>query len=399
MGVKLHALKKYPGVYYTESRRRMYHGKPDRTYYIRFKDKDGRDIRQKVGKLSEGIKPEYCAKVLQDKQAEYLEKRYKTRAERKKDELTLGGFIEKHYLPWAKTNKKTWKDDEGNYRRWIKPHLADLPMKDISPFHLEKLKKAMKDEGKAPQTIKHALCVIRQAYNKASSWGMYDGPNPVKGIKMPSVKGNKRQRFLSLEEAKTLLDELKKVSQQTHDEAMISLHCGLRFGEIANLKWADIDFENETIHIKDPKGGEDRHVYMTPQVKEMLSDRMTPEARPTDLIFPDVNGKPKKAVSRAFFRAVERLGFNEGIEDPRDKVVFHTLRHTFASWLAIQGTPILTLKELMGHKSLAMTERYSHLMPDVKREAIKGLARAFEEAEGEGRARVIEMAQAKRREL
>ena len=396
MGVKLHALKKYPGVYYTESRRRMYHGKPDRTYYIRFRDKDGKDIRLKVGKLSEGIKPEYCAKVLQDKRAEYLEKRYKTKAERKKDELTLGEFIEEYYLPWAK-EKKSFRQDLARYEHWIKPHLATLPMKDISPFHLEKLKKAMRDEGKAPQTIKHALCVIRQAYNKASSWGMYDGPNPVKKIKMPSVKGNKRQRFLSLEEAKTLLDELKKVSQQTHDEALISLHCGLRFGEIANLKWADIDFENETIHIKDPKGGEDRHVYMTPQVKEMLSNRLMPEAMPTDLIFPDANGKPKKAVSRAFFRAVERLGLNEGIEDPRDKVVFHTLRHTFASWLAIQGTPILTLKEFMGHKSLAMTERYSHLMPDLKREAIKGLARAFEEAEGAGKAKVIEMAQVKRR--
>ncbi len=96
---------------------------------------------------------------------------------------------------------------------------------------------------------------------------------------------------------------------------------------------------------------------------------------------------------------MERLGLNDGIDDPRDKVVFHTLRHTFASWLAIQGTPILTLKELMGHKSLAMTERYAHLMPDVKREAIKGLARAFEEAEGaDERAKVIEIANAKRME-
>ena len=381
MGVKLHALKKFPGVYYTESKRRMYHGKPDRTYYIRFKDGDGRDIRERVGRLSQGITPEYCAKVLRDKESEYLEKRYKTRRERKKDELTLGDFIELHYIPWARSNKKTWKDDEGNYYRWIKPFLAGLTMKDVSSFHLEKLKKTMKDQGKAPQTIKHALCVIRQAYNKAASWGMYDGPNPVKGVKMPSVKGNKRQRFLSLEEAKNLLDELEKVSKQTHDEALISLHCGLRFGEIANLKWVDVDFKNETLHIKDPKGGEDRHVYMTPQVKDMLLERFPPESRPTDLVFPDANGRPKKAVSKAFFRAVERLGLNDGIEDPRDKVVFHTLRHTFASWLAIRGTPILTLKELMGHKSLAMTERYSHLMPDQKREAIMGLARAFEAVE------------------
>ncbi len=381
MGVKLHALKKFPGVYYAKSKRRMYHGKPDRTYYIRFKDKDGRDVKLRVGKLSKGITPEYCAKVLRDKEAEYLEKRYKTRREREKEELTLEDFIEQHYLPWAKTNKKAWADDEQRYRCWIKPHLGGIPMKNISHFHLEKLRKAMKDEGKAPQTIKHALCVIRHAYNKAFSWGLYNGTNPIKGFKMPSVKGNKRQRFLSFKEAKALLEELKKVSKQTHDEALVSLHCGLRFGEIASLKWADVDFENETLHIKDTKGGEDRHVYITPQVKEMLIERVTPKARPTDLIFPDTKGNPKRAVSKAFFRAVERLGLNDGIEDPRDKVVFHTLRHTFASWLAIQGTPILTLKELMGHKSLSMTERYSHLMPDQKRAAIKGLARAFDAVE------------------
>ncbi len=392
MGVKLHALKKYPGVYYTESRRRMYHGKPDRTYYIRFKDKDGRDIKQKVGKLSEGVTPEYCARVLRERQAEYLDRRYKTLRERKKEELTLGDFIERHYIPWAMSNKKTWQDDEGLYRRWIKPVLGNLPMKDISPFHLEKIKKTMKDQGKAPQTIKHVLCVIRQAYNRAISWELYSGSNPVRRIKMPSVKGNRRQRFLSLEEARVLLEELKRVSRQTHDEALISLHCGLRFGEIAKLRWADIDFGNGIIHIKDPKGGEDRHVYMTPHVKEMLQERMPPEARPTDLVFPDAKGRPKRAVSKAFFKAVDRLGLNEGIEDPRDKVVFHTLRHTFASWLAIQGTPILTLKELMGHKSLAMTERYSHLMPDQKREAINGLAKAFAAASGENMATVVDVA-------
>ena len=56
---------------------------------------------------------------------------------------------------------------------------------------------------------------------------------------------------------------------------------------------------------------------------------------------------------------------------------FHDLRHTFASWLAINGTPIYTIKELMGHRTLAMTERYSHLIPDAKREAVKGLTEMF----------------------
>jgi site-specific recombinase XerD len=68
---------------------------------------------------------------------------------------------------------------------------------------------------------------------------------------------------------------------------------------------------------------------------------------------------------------------NEGIEDRRQMVSFHTLRHTFASWLAIQGTPILEIKELMGHNSLAMTERYAHLIPDQKRVSVARMEETF----------------------
>jgi len=58
-------------------------------------------------------------------------------------------------------------------------------------------------------------------------------------------------------------------------------------------------------------------------------------------------------------------------------VVFHSLRHSFASWLAIQGTPILTIARLMGHKSISMSERYSHLSPDHKKDAVNGLESAI----------------------
>ena len=65
------------------------------------------------------------------------------------------------------------------------------------------------------------------------------------------------------------------------------------------------------------------------------------------------------------------------LQDPRQIVTFHTLRHTFASWLALQGTPILTIKELLGHQSLVMTERYSHLTPDHKKNAVDGIEAMF----------------------
>ena len=71
---------------------------------------------------------------------------------------------------------------------------------------------------------------------------------------------------------------------------------------------------------------------------------------------------------------MKELGLNKDISDGRQKVVFHTLRHTFASWLVQKGTPLYTVAELMGHTSLEMTQRYAHLAPDTMRKAALGLS-------------------------
>ena len=108
------------------------------------------------------------------------------------------------------------------------------------------------------------------------------------------------------------------------------------------------------------------------------------QGEPAELIFKNKSGKKIGEVSKTFLRTVKELGFNRGIKDRRQKVSFHTLRHTFASWLAIQGTPILEIKELLGHASLAMTERYAHLIPNKKRDSVKKMEKAFTESQQSG---------------
>ena len=93
-----------------------------------------------------------------------------------------------------------------------------------------------------------------------------------------------------------------------------------------------------------------------------------------NFVFPPTKGQQRAQVSSTFERVVKELGFNEGIEDARDKVVFHSLRHTFASWLVQRGVPLYTVAELMGHTTLEMTKRYSHLAPDTMRAAAMGLS-------------------------
>ena len=169
-----------------------------------------------------------------------------------------------------------------------------------------------------------------------------------------------------------------------HDMTLLSILAGLRFGEIAKLRWERVDLENGILHV-DGKNGETREAYLDNQELAEMFDRRklsfesTPYTRKSSksvrgLVFPGpVHGGIMKDIPDVFMKIVEDLGFNEGYEDTRQRLTFHSCRHTFGSRLAQQGVPLLTIKELMGHKTIEMTMRYSHLMPDHKREAVRNM--------------------------
>jgi integrase len=161
-----------------------------------------------------------------------------------------------------------------------------------------------------------------------------------------------------------------------HDIALVSLHCGLRAGEIFNLTWQDLDLERGQILVKDAKSGRNRAAYMTTTVKQMFAWRSVLE-RKQDLVFPNARGSKINEVSSAFDRAVKSLGWNDGVTDPRHRVVFHSCRHTFASWLVEAGTDLYSVKELLGHQSISTTERYSHLGANSLKRAVSVLDNAL----------------------
>ena len=303
--------------------------------------------------------------------AELIGGEYYDRRQKAKQETTLNEFFNAKYLPVVQKEKKSWDRDAQHFRDYISPIVGKKKLNEISPFDVEKIKKHLADEGKAPRTIEYVLATLRHIINKAKDWGYFEGENPTSKVKKPKAD-NRRIRFLTKEESSALLAELKRRSQQTYEIAYLSLYTGMRASEIFNLKWSDIDFNNDIIHIKDPKSGENRTAYMTKSIKQLLNERYN-RLKPNsdELVFKAKNGGKITRISKAFERAVKKLGLNDGITDPRDKVVFHTLRHTFASWLVMKGTPLYTVKELLGHKTLAMTERYSHLAPDSKRKAVE----------------------------
>ena len=207
-------------------------------------------------------------------------------------------------------------------------------------------------------------------FNHAIKNEIFFGESPTKKVARPKVD-NKRERFLKQEEAQLLLEDLKSRSQQLYEIACISLHCGLRAGEIFKLTWGCIDRDEGTIRVMDSKGGLNRTAHMTETVREIFLSKK--KATPTSLVFKNKKGGMINEVSNSFGRVVNDLGFNNGINDPRQKVYFHTLRHTFASWLVQSGESLYTVKELLGHSTMAMTERYSHLASKNLKNAVMKL--------------------------
>lgn len=372
----------FPGVRYRINKKRKHGVKFDRYFAIRYQ-KDGKRKEEGLGYTSEGWTAERAALELaklkiahktgegHTRLSEKRETVKKTKEKQKRDAMTFATIFNDRYFPEAKGEKhrETYNREKSLFKKWISPVIGKMSLKDIAPFHLEKIKKNMKDAGSAARSIQYALAVIRQLFNWSYKNGLFNGDNPVSKVKKPAVD-NRRTRFLTPDEADVLLNKLKAESVETWEMALLSLHCGLRASEIFRLTWGDIDNpEPGTIFARDTKPTRNRVAYMTTDVKEALLDRDI--GAKDQLVYPAPGGEVRREISRIYERVVNDLGFNEGVSDRRDRVVFHTLRHTYASWLVQAGESIYTIKDLMGHSTLVMTERYSHLAPENKRQTVK----------------------------
>jgi len=382
------------GVRYKEHPTRLFSGKtkqkkrPDRYYTIYIRHQ-GRLIEEGIGWESEGASEEKAVRArqeLKDAQKEgtgpvsLREKRQiaveKKAAEEKKIEeerlinISFEDFFTRTYLPQAiatKTKKSTDREQQ-LFNIWITPVIGPLPFKNVKLHHLEEIAANMRSAKRAPRSIKYAMAVVRQVFNYAKSRGANDGGSPTANIRI-SQNDNRRQRFLNHEEARLLLDELKNRSVQLYEISLLSLNTGARADEIFSLTWGNVDLERGQISLMDTKNGKNRITFMTPEVSAMLLSKKP--GNHNDLVFPSKTGSKIQKISKSFDRAIEKLGWNKDITDRRNRIVFHSLRHTFASWLVENGENLYTVKELLGHSTLQMTERYAHLGNNTLRKAIQ----------------------------
>jgi len=372
---------KYKGVYYREHPTRKNGIRKDRYYILRFTD-NGKRHEEGFGWESEGYTEAKAAAEIETIRnnikngSGYFSLKEKTEmanAEKKaaataqitkeRENITYKQFFEDVYKPSYIDVKKIKEWKVGMHNTYIFPVIGDMRLIDIKPVHIEKIKAKMLEQKLAPSTINKAIIYIGHVFNVAKANDYFNADSPISKVKRLK-KDNRRIRFLSREEAGILFDALSKMKTNTvFDMALLALCCGLRAGEIYKLQKVDINFNVRRLHIRDPKGVVNRTLPMPQIVFERLQKRCM-DLQPNDYLFMKTDGSGHVTeVSNTYQKIVDKL-FNQDVTDTRNKVVFHTLRHTYASWLAMDGVDVYTIKELMGHATLEMTMRYMHLAPN-----------------------------------
>ncbi len=325
--------------------------KKNNRWYIDYYLPDGKRKREVV--TIDGVDPskisrEDAKKALTIRKAELAEGKFKIAQTRKPIPFKK---LAMRYLDYSKTNKRAWVRDEQSLNH-LEAFFENKKLHQITPWLIEKYKSERKRIVK-PATVNRELDTLRHMLNIAVVWKMID-ETPYKGIKHFRVN-NSNLRILSESEFNNLYEsgslELKPI-------ILTAYLTGMRLGEILKLRWEDIDFKDDYIVVRDSKNYESRAISIHHTLKKALSQLKSNTQ--SEYVF-----EGRKTVKRAWQKALKQSGITH--------CRFHDLRHTFASNLVMKGVDIVTVAELLGHKDLSMTKRYSHPSPEHKKKAINRL--------------------------
>lgn len=247
------------------------------------------------------------------------------------------------YLQYSKANKtaQSYRRDQVSMKNLLASFNGKLITK-ITAHDLENYKNKRRDQVTAA-TVNRELSCIKHMYNKAVQWE-YLKENRLRSV-MKFREPPRRMRYLAKEEITRLLD---CCAEHVRPIVVMALNTGMRKGEILKLKWQDIDLKNRIIIVRNSKNHESR----TLPINEMLYGelRFLGQRLPVRYVFSHPNGKPYYDIKDGFSAALKRAG----IADFR----FHDLRHTYGVYLAMNGTPLLVIQRLMGHKTISVTVDY-----------------------------------------
>ena len=356
---------RYLGVYYQTLKN------GDKAYYITYKENDKKKWL-KLGLHSEGIREAYCNK----KRGEITSKLRLGEdlpEVAKRNVLTLNEYSKKFYDDKEFHNKQN-KKTRARVEKHIQKTLGDLPLNKITKEQIEQLQK---DKLKilAPASVNFIIGQLSAIFNKAMENQLID-KNPCQFVKNIKIN-NTRIRYLELEEIKELKDRLKD-DLSLYYFVMLGLSTGGRLQTLCNIKVNDIK-DNGTIKLYDFKNESEYYGFLDKSLKNELLEFIKKTAKKADdFLFQTT--KIENYMNQYYYRKLQPIFdelFNNKVKNisKQNKVVIHTLRHTFASQLAISNTPILTIKKLMNHTDIKTTMKYAKLSKSQGEEEVGRLTK------------------------
>ena len=270
------------------------------------------------------------------------------------DELMLG------YLKEASPLKRDAKRDTVAVKN-LYPIFSGRILADIAPADIRRFMAQRRADGAAASTINRETGLFSAACNYACrEWG-WRIDNPAKGCKLKEPEG--RIRWLNRGEAQALMAAASKLqkSQYLADLIRLALHTGMRREEMLGLEWRRVNLQADLIYLEasHTKAGTRRSVPINREARAALLNRARFKAvhcPNTPWVFCHKTGERIRDIKNGFARA----RWAAGISDFR----FHDLRHTCAAWLVTAGVPLAEVRDILGHASIQMTERYAHLAPE-----------------------------------
>ena len=359
--------KKYPGVYYRE----LSNG--DKSYDITYKV-DNKKVWLKIGLHSEGIREAFCHQkrneiVTKKRLGEEL-----PHVASKKTSKTLLELAKEFYDYkdlYNKQNKKTRSRVENRLNNHFigTKAIKTITKADMENFQIEIQKDLM------PATVNFIMQQVGGIFIWAIENEVLD-KNPCKGIKKLKVN-NSRLRYLEIDEIKMLTRTLKN-DKIAYYFVMISLATGGRLQTVCHIKPSDIK-ENGTIKLYDFKNSSEYYGFLNEELRTEVEQFISElNIKKDDYLFKTT--KNQNYTNQYYYRKLQPIFdilFNPEGTEPLNKVTIHTLRHTFASQLAINETPILTIKKLMNHNDINATMRYAKLSKSSGEKHVDNLINSF----------------------
>jgi len=304
---------------------------------------DGKRIQVSLKTDNKRLAEKLAAKLLTD----IIEGRHFEKVKAK--EISFRQMVEKFMKKYGKSRQET-------SLKHLLPVFGNLALVDITT---EKISDYIdwRLETVKPATVYQDFALLRRMFNVARREWKWTRENPVADLSFTVGNKNARDRWLSFDEEKALLSCCSPL--WLRGVILFALNTGMRRGEILALKWSSVDIKRMLITVERSKNGEKRSIPMSMTLSSLMKKPMLVSI--SNRVFPH----SVSAVKDAFDRARDKAQIKD--------FKFHDLRHTFATRLVQHGVDLYKVKELLGHKTIAMTMRYAHHCPESLRSSIEVL--------------------------